>query len=220
MKRHELARLIDHTLLKPEASAHDARDLALEALDAGCASACVNPNRVAVVNDILAESLTRTCSVIGFPFGASPTDVKVRETELVAALGANEFDMVIDFGKLREGDTVSVSSDVAAVRSATPPGAILKVILETAVLTPSQIHLGCLIAEAAGADFVKTSTGFHSAGGASAAAVELMRRVVPNLGVKASGGIRDLRTALQMLDAGATRLGMSATLAVLGELSA
>jgi deoxyribose-phosphate aldolase len=218
MLRSELARLVDHSILRPEALSGDVDAVAAEALAAGAASACVHSSRVGLVAGRLRGSGVRACTVIGFPSGAVSTDAKVAEVRRAAADGADEFDMVLDIGRLRDGDRAAVARDIAAVRAAVPDGALLKVILETAVLHDGRIRLGCLLARDAGADFVKTSTGFHPAGGATVEAVGLMRATVPELGVKASGGIRDLATALRLLDAGATRLGMSATLAVLAAL--
>jgi deoxyribose-phosphate aldolase len=217
--RRELARLVDHTLLKPEAGAPDVDEVAREALAVGAASACVHSSRVGLVASRLAGSDVRACTVIGFPSGAVLTEAKVAEVHRAVQDGADEFDMVLDVGRLRDGERAAVARDIAAVRAAVPDGALLKVILETGALDTDQIRLGCLLARDAGADFVKTSTGFHPSGGATVEAVALMRETVPDLGVKASGGIRDLATALRMLDAGATRLGMSATRAVLTELA-
>lgn len=218
MQRSELARLVDHTILRPEALAAEVEAVAGEALAVGAASACVSSSRVGLVAARLRGSGVRTCTVVGFPSGAVPTEAKVAEVRQAAADGADEFDMVLDVGRLRDGDREAVAHDIAAVQVAVPDGALLKVILETGALDEPQIRLGCLLARDAGAAFVKTSTGFHPSGGATVEAVALMRETVPDLGVKASGGIRDLATALRMLDAGATRLGMSATLAVLDEL--
>lgn len=218
MRRSELARLVDHTLLKPEAVAADVEAVASAALAVGAASACVTSSRVGSVSSLLEGSGVKACTVIGFPSGAVPTEAKVAEVHRTAEDGADEFDMVLDIGRLRDGERDAVARDLAAVRAAVPDGALLKVILETGALDDEQIRLGCRLSRDAGADFVKTSTGFHPSGGATVEAVRLMRETVPELGVKASGGIRDLRTVLRMLDAGATRLGMSATLAVLAEL--
>ncbi len=218
MKRSDLARVIDHTILKPETARADVQRIAQEARSAGCASACVNSARIADAAPSLAGTPVRTCTVIGFPFGCVTTASKVAEVRAAAADGADEFDMVLDFGLLLDGDLRRAEADIRSVREATPTGAVLKVILETGALDEQRLQLGCKIAAEAGADFVKTSTGFHPSGGATLQAVELMRRTVPTLGVKALAGIRDLATAQAMLDAGASRLGMSATLAVLAEL--
>lgn len=224
MKRADLAQLIDHTILTPQAGKQQVSAAAAEAVATGCASVCVNSARVATAAPALAGAagaagaVVALCTVIGFPFGAVLTEAKVAETRAAAAAGATEFDMVLDLASLVDEETLLVERDIAAVRAATPPGTLLKVILETSALTPDQVVAACLAAETAGADFVKTSTGFHPSGGATPEAVALMRKTVPQLGVKASGGIRTLATARQMLDAGATRLGMSATLAVLAEL--
>jgi len=209
--RHALARTVDHTLLKPEATDADVAALAAEATDLGVYSVCVSPSRlpVQVGGDV------HVCAVVGFPSGAHETEVKAHEAELAVRRGAGEIDMVVDLGAVLAGDWDAVERDVAAVR-ADCGQALLKVIIETAALSPEQIVAACRRSEAAGADYVKTSTGFHPAGGASVEAVGLMRAAVGDrLGVKASGGIRDTATAIAMLDAGATRLGMSATRAVL-----
>ena len=158
------------------------------------------------------------CTVVGFPSGAHESEVKAAEAALAVSRGATEVDMVIDLGRAKDGDWAAVQADVAAVRAACG-GALLKVILESATLTPAELSAACDAAEQGGAQFVKTSTGFHKAGGASLDAVRLMRAAVGDrLGVKASGGIRDTATALAMLDAGASRLGLSGTRAVLDGL--
>ncbi|TKJ21840.1 deoxyribose-phosphate aldolase [Blastococcus sp. CCUG 61487] len=218
MRRSEFARLVDHTLLKSEALGADVDALVDDALAAGVAAVCVSSARVGRAAGRLTGSGVAACTVVGFPSGAVLPEAKVAEVHRAAEAGATEFDMVLDIGRLRDGDRDGVVRDIAAVRAAVPDGGLLKVILETAALDDDRIRLGCLLARDAGADFVKTSTGFHPSGGATVEAVRLMRETVPDLGVKASGGIRDLATALRMLDAGATRLGMSATVAVLAEL--
>jgi deoxyribose-phosphate aldolase len=219
MKRADFVKLVDHTILAPQAGVEQVRAAASDAVTAGCASVCVNSARVATVAPLLVYSDVKLCTVIGFPFGSVLTDAKVAEARAATQDGANEFDMVLNIGSLIDGDTRAVERDISAVHAVIPLGALLKVILETSALSPPQIVAACLASEAAGADFVKTSTGFHPSGGATTEAVRLMRKTVPNLGVKASGGIRTLATAQEMLDAGASRLGMSATLAVLDELN-
>lgn len=212
----DLAKLIDHTLLKPEATKADVASLVAEAAELGTYSACVSPNMVrTAVAAIPAGSDLKIAAVVGFPSGKHLSEVKAREAALAVADGASEIDMVIDVGAAVEGDYESVESDIRAVREAIP-GAVLKVIIESAVLSDAAIVAVCRAAEAAGADFVKTSTGFHPAGGASVHAVQLMRQTVEDrLGVKASGGIRDAAQAEAMVEAGASRLGLSSTRAVL-----
>jgi deoxyribose-phosphate aldolase len=176
---------------------------------------CVSPSRLPVE---VADGLA-VCAVVGFPSGAHESAVKAEEAALAVRRGATEIDMVVDLGSVFAGDWAAVESDIGTVRAACGP-ALLKVILETAALSAEQIAEGCRRSEAAGAAYVKTSTGFHPAGGASVEAVRLMRSVVGDrLGVKASGGIRDTATAIAMLDAGATRLGMSGTGGVLDGLA-
>ncbi|MCB2204373.1 deoxyribose-phosphate aldolase [bacterium] len=209
----ELAGRIDHTLLKPEAGERDILRLCDEARQYGFASVCVNPSWVRLCANVLQESAPRVCTVIGFPLGANRTDVKVRETENAAADGAGEFDMVLHVGRLREGDYAYVENDIASVAHAARQSvdeAIIKVILETCLLSDTEVIEACNLAVNAGAEFVKTSTGFSS-GGATVEAVRLMRSTVgESADVKASGGIRDRDTALRMIDAGATRIGASA----------
>ncbi|KQB86657.1 deoxyribose-phosphate aldolase [Corynebacterium lowii] len=205
-----IARMIDHTLLKPEATASEVEALVAEAADLGCYSVCVSPSELPLS---LPEGL-HLAVVCGFPSGAHHSSVKAAEASLAAAQGAEEIDMVINVAAAREGDMAAVESDICAVRQAAP-GVVLKVIIESAVLSDEQIVGACRAAEAAGADFVKTSTGFHPAGGASEHAVRLMAQTVgERLGVKASGGIRDAATARAMIAAGATRLGCSSSRAV------
>jgi deoxyribose-phosphate aldolase len=210
----ELAARIDHTLLKPEAGERQILRLCDEARQHGFASVCVNPSWVRLCANVLRDNPSRVCTVIGFPLGAHRTDVKVREAELAAADGAEEFDMVLHLGRLREGDLAYVENDIASVVHAVKQGSedtVVKVILETCLLSETEIIEACNIAVDAGADFVKSSTGF-STGGATRETVRLMRETVgDSAGVKASGGIRDRETALVMLDAGASRIGASAS---------
>lgn len=215
ISRSELAAYIDHTLLKPEATREEFDALAAEAGQLGTYSVCVSPCELPLeVPDGVAIA-----TVCGFPSGAVHSEVKAAEAALAVAQGADEVDMVINVSDAVEGRFDAVEADIAAVRRAIP-GSVLKVIIESAVLSDDAIVGCCRAAEAAGADFVKTSTGFHPAGGASTHAVELMRKTVGDrLGVKASGGIRDLATAQAMIDAGASRLGCSASAAILEELS-
>jgi deoxyribose-phosphate aldolase len=219
--RAELARYIDHTLLKPEATAEQIDRLCEECLVHSFAAACVNPVWVARCAGQLAHDSTAVASVVGFPLGASEPDVKAYEALTAIEQGASEIDMVVNLGALIAGEQQAVTEDIAtvieSVRRAAPE-ALVKVILETRALDEAQIILGCRCAAEADADFVKTSTGFHPAGGATEAHVALLRKHAAPLRVKASGGIRDLRTALSMINAGADRLGMSAGVAVLAEL--
>jgi deoxyribose-phosphate aldolase len=220
--RGELAALVDHTLLKPEATPTDVVALVAEAAELGVYAVCVSPSMVQVAVEAGAGRV-RVAAVAGFPSGKHLAAIKAREAAAAVESGATEIDMVIDVGAALVGDLAAVRSDIEAVRAATA-GTVLKVIVESAVLLDQAdgrtLADVCRIAEVAGADFVKTSTGFHPAGGASVRAVALMAETVGGrLGVKASGGIRSTADALAMLDAGATRLGLSGTRAVLDGLS-
>ncbi len=210
-----IAALIDHTLLKPEATAADIRKVCAEARHYGFASVCVNPYWVRLVAGELAGSPVKVCSVVGFPLGASATEIKVAETAAAIRDGAQEIDMVLNIGELRGGNHDAVRGDIrAVVETAHAGGAIVKVILETALLNDEQKVAACLLAKEAGADFVKTSTGFGP-GGATAADVALMRRTVgPAMGVKASGGVRTLEDLKTMVAAGANRVGASASVKI------
>lgn len=217
LDRRQLAACIDHTLLKPTATRSQVAEACRLAREWGCASVCVAPRHVASAHAIVAGSPTKVCTVIGFPTGASMCEIKVAEASQALADGARELDMVIAIGALLEGDTRAVSRDIEAVVSAANrvPGSIVKVILETAALTEQALVQGCQLACEAGADFVKTSTGFGP-GGASIEAVRSMARTVAGrCQVKASGGIRSAQAARAMLAAGATRLGTSSTLQIL-----
>lgn len=210
----DLAPLIDHTLLKPEATGAQVEALCGEALAYGFASVCVNPVWVPLAAGLLKGSPVRTCTVVGFPLGASATRAKAFEAETALRDGAQEVDMVLALGPAKSGDWDRVAADLQALRAAAPAPAVLKVILETCLLTDGEKVRACELAAEAGLDFVKTSTGF-STGGATRADVALMRRTVGTaMGVKASGGIRTYGTALAMVQAGATRLGLSASVAV------
>ncbi|OBI90471.1 deoxyribose-phosphate aldolase [Mycobacterium sp. 1245805.9] len=219
--RAQLAALIDHTLLKPEATRAERAALVAEAGDLGVYAVCVSPSMVPDAS-YAAASGVRVAAVAGFPSGKHVPEVKAREAALAVAAGAGEIDMVIDVGAALAGDIDAVRSDIRAPPAAVPR-AVLKVIVESAVLLAraggDALADVCRAAEDAGADFVKTSTGFHPAGGASVDAVALMAEAVGGrLGVKASGGIRTAADALAMLDAGATRLGLSGSRAVLDGL--
>ena len=206
-----IAGLIDHTILKPEATADDVQRVCAEARKYEFASVCVNPCWVPLVAKELAGSPVKVCTVVGFPLGANTTWIKVAEAEAAIAAGAQEVDMVLNIGELRGGNYDAVQHEIqAVVDTSHRRGAIVKVILETALLDDEQKLTACRLAKAAGADFVKTSTGFGP-GGATAHDIELMRRVVgPTMGVKASGGIRTLEDLRAMTAAGATRIGASA----------
>lgn len=210
-----LAGFIDHTILKAEASRAEVARHCDEARAHGFASVCVNAVHAGFVADRLAGSPVKTCVVIGYPLGAGGAAAKAAEASLAIAAGAQEIDMVIDIAALIEGDLARCRDDLAAVRAATT-GTVLKVIIETCLLTDARREAACRLSREIGADFVKTSTGF-STGGATVADIALMRRVVgPEMGVKASGGVRDAATAWAMIDAGATRIGASASLAIVG----
>jgi len=209
----ELARYVDHTLLSPTATDTDVAALAAEAVQLGTWSICVSPSMLPLTVTL---GPVKVATVCGFPSGKHTATTKAAEAAESVAQGADEVDMVIDLGLLKAGRPELTQAEIAAVRAAVPSPTVLKVIIESAALTDEEIVAACRAAEAAGADFVKTSTGFHPAGGASVHAVELMAATVGGrLGVKASGGIRDWATAVAMIEAGATRLGLSGTAAVL-----
>jgi deoxyribose-phosphate aldolase len=216
-----MATWIDHTLLKPEAKPAQIVQLCQEARAYDFFSVCINPLYVGLANQSLAGSPVQVCTVVGFPLGATPTRVKVYETRSCLERGAREIDMVIPVGLLRAGEYDAVLEDIqAVVETAHAMGALVKVIQEMALLDRKEKITACLISQAAGAEFVKTSTGFGP-GGATLADVELMRRVVgPHMGVKAAGGVRSLADARAFLAAGATRLGSSAGVIIMQELAA
>jgi deoxyribose-phosphate aldolase len=208
--------MVDHTLLKPEATAEDVAGLVADARNLGAYSVCVSPNQLPLKD----TGSLKVAVVCGFPSGAHKAEVKAAEAARSAAEGADEIDMVISLAFATTGQYDAVQHEIAAVRAGAPAPVVLKVIIESAVLTDEQIVGVCQAAEAAGADYVKTSTGFHPAGGATAHAVGLMARTVGGrLGVKASGGIRSTETALEMIAAGATRLGVSGTASILAGLT-
>jgi deoxyribose-phosphate aldolase len=240
-----VAALIDHTLLKPEATRADIERLCVEALEHKFASVCVNPVFLTVVAPMLRGSVVKSCAVVGFPLGANLTETKVFEARSAMANGAQELDMVIHIGALKSRDDATVSADIRAVADAAhAANAILKVIIETCLLTHEEKERACRLAAAAGADYVKTSTGFANPGAVSVPAtgsstsgatvgvpatgsttsgatpedVALMRRTVgPHIGVKASGGIRTLDDLLTMVNAGATRIGSSHSIKIVKE---
>ena len=216
--RAELARMIDDTLLTPEATDDDVTRLAQQASRLGVGAICISPSRLPLAPGLLPPG-TGVAAVVGFPSGAHLASVKAAEAAAAVAAGATQIDMVIDLGFALEDNWKPVTAEIAAVRAAIGPDVTLKAILETAVIGLDRIGPACQAAEAGGADYVKTSTGFHKAGGATVEAVRAMAAAVGGrLGVKASGGIRTTADALAMIAAGATRIGASATAAILGGL--
>ena len=212
--REDVAGMVDHTLLKPEATAKDVQALIDEAVELGAYSVCVSPSMLPIE---VPETL-KVAVVVGFPSGAVKAGVKAFEAAQAAADGADEIDMVVNLAFVKEGDYEAVEEEIQGVRDAAPD-VVLKVIIESAALTDDEITATSKAAVNAGADIVKTSTGFHPAGGASTHAIELMRATVgPSIGVKASGGVRDAAAAEAMIAAGASRLGLSGTAAVLDGL--
>ena len=214
----DVAAMIDHTLLRADASRTDIEALCREAAEFRFASVCVNPTWVAICAHLLAGTGVKVCSVVGFPLGATTADTKQYETRRAIFDGAREIDMVINVGALKSGDLRLVERDIEAVASpCREAGALSKVIIEAALLTDDEKVTACTLARAAGADYVKTSTGFGP-GGATAADVALMRRVVgEEMGVKAAGGVRDLQGLKAMVEAGATRVGASAGVRIVQE---
>jgi deoxyribose-phosphate aldolase len=214
----EIASLIDHTLLKPDASRDEIRKLCQEAAHFGFASVCINPWNVPLAAEILRGTKVKVCTVVGFPLGATLPQVKIYEAEEAIKLGAQEIDMVINIGALKSAQDDAVESDIRGVVDASHRGgAICKVILETALLTQEEKTRASASAKRAGADFIKTSTGFSTAG-ATAEDVALMRTVVgPEIGVKAAGGMRSFADLKKMVRAGATRIGASASVKIMEE---
>lgn len=209
-----LAGYIDHTLLKPEATRDQIIQVCREAIEHHFYSVCVNPYYVSTVAEALKGSPVKVCSVMGFPLGANVTEIKVAETRKAIADGAQEIDMVINVAAIKNGDFETVLKDIKGVALALEGKALLKVILETCLLTDEEKIKACELSKLAGAHFVKTSTGF-SKGGATVSDIALMRSAVGSeMGVKASGGIRSREIALQMIGAGASRLGASASVAI------
>jgi deoxyribose-phosphate aldolase len=214
-----MGRYVDHTLLKPNATQEEVGKLCEEARAYCFASVCVNPSYVALSAKLLAGSGVKVCTVVGFPLGSTTPTVKAIEARDAIANGADEIDMVINVGALKSGNDAIVFDDIKAVREATR-GKLLKVILETSLLSQEEKVRACAMSKKAGADFVKTSTGFGG-GGATVEDIALMRQAVgPLMGVKASGGIRDAKAAEAMIKAGATRLGTSASVAIVTDKAA
>lgn len=219
MNKKQLAKMMDHTILKATATPEQVENICREALEIGAASVCINPCNIEQTKKLLAGSDVKVCTVIGFPLGANTTAVKKYETRDAIERGAEEVDMVINVGALLAGDTDTVYEDIRGVVEAAD-GTLVKVIIETCYLNDEQKRTACELAMKAGADFVKTSTGFGS-GGAVAHDVELMRSVVGDrMRVKASGGIRSYKDAMEMVEASADRLGVSASIAILEEAEA
>jgi deoxyribose-phosphate aldolase len=219
MDRAQFAKMIDHTLLKPEATNADVVALCAEAAELGTFSVCVSPTFVSLAVANVTNGV-KVATVCGFPSGKHEVEIKAGEAKLSVSQGAHEVDMVIDVGRAIMGDWDYLEAEVSAVRKATT-GALLKVILETAVLSDEQIANACIKCESAGADFVKTATGFHPAGGADLRAIKIMHETVGGrLGVKASGGIRTIEFANELYAAGATRFGLSSSRAILDGVKA
>ena len=212
----QLNRMIDHTILKANATEEEVLQVVAEAKEFHFFSVCINPTWVPLVSEHLQGTDTATCTVIGFPLGANTSEVKAYEAQDAVANGANEVDMVLNIGALKAGEDKKVFEDIKAVVTAVAGGrTLVKVIIESAMLTDEEIVRACQLAKEAGADFVKTSTGFAKEGGASVHAVSLMRQTVgPDMGVKASGGIHSTEEAEAMIAAGATRIGASASIAI------
>ncbi|KPH75869.1 MULTISPECIES: deoxyribose-phosphate aldolase [Bacillaceae] len=210
-----LAKYIDHTLLKPESTKKQIDKIIEEAIQYEFASVCINPTWVAHCYERLKNTSVKVCTVIGFPLGATSTETKVFETMQAIKDGATEVDMVINIGELKSGNLEKVKNDIVAVVQATKGDALTKVIIETSLLTDEEKITACKLAKEAGANYVKTSTGFSN-GGATIEDIRLMRETVgPDMGVKASGGVRDLQTMKAMIEAGATRIGASAGVEIL-----
>ena len=220
LDRAVLAAMIDHTLLRPEASVEEVQALCREAAELQVLAVCVSPSMLPLDKGWLAPGIRIAC-VAGFPSGAHHAEVKAAEAAQARANGADEIDMVVNLALVKSASWGAVRAEVELVRAAAPRPATMKVIIESGLLTPDEIVAVCRTAVDAGADFVKTSTGYHPAGGATVEAVRLMRETVgPDLGVKASGGIRTVENALAMVAAGANRIGTSSTAAILADLPA
>lgn len=217
MNGKQLAALIDHTLLKPETTAGDIEKLCMEARQYDFHSVCINPCYVKLAANLLSDSKIKVCTVIGFPLGANTSRQKQAEAEEAMADGAAELDMVIAIGALKSGDWTTVKNEIAAVRGVAGKGTVLKVILETALLSREEIEKACNISVEAGADFVKTSTGFGHPGATTEVVALLRAAVGPGVGVKASGGIRTLEKFLDLVKAGANRIGTSAGVGIMQE---
>ena len=213
----DIAKYIDHTILKPEATVEDVKKLCMEAREYNFASICVNGCHAKLVSTELAGTDVKTCVVVGFPLGAMTKEAKAFETKNAIENGASEIDMVINIGALKDRNYALLKEDIEAVVNAAKGKAIVKVIIETCLLTDEEKVKACVISKEAKADFVKTSTGFSS-GGATKEDIALMRKAVGEaLGVKASGGVRDYKTAMEMINAGASRIGSSNSIVIVNE---
>lgn len=221
LTKNEMAKMIDHTLLKAVGTPDEVTQLCREALEYGFASVCVNPYHVPLAKQLLEGSDVLVCTVIGFPLGATSTAAKAFEAEEAVRAGAREVDMVINIGLLKAGRQDEVLKDIRSVveaATAVDKDAVVKVIIETCYLTDDEKIIACKLSKEAGAHFVKTSTGFGT-GGATVEDIALMRKTVgPQMGVKASGGIKNARQAMDMVEAGATRIGASAGMSIVSEL--
>ena len=214
MDKAQIAKMIDHTILKPEATEKEVLKLCKEAVEYNFASVCINPSMVPVAATALEGTDVEVCTVIGFPLGANTSAVKAFETKDAIAKGADEVDMVINIGALKDKNYELVYEDIKAVVDAANKEALVKVIIETCYLTDEEKKIACELAVKAGTDYVKTSTGFGT-GGSTPADIKLMRETVgENIGVKASGGVRCEEDAVKVIDAGATRIGASASIAI------
>ena len=218
MDKKTLASYIDHTILKADAQVKDVEKLCKEAAEYKFASVCVNAANIEQAANLLKNTEVKVCTVVGFPLGATLSQVKAFEAEEAIKNGAHEIDMVINVGALKSGQLDIVEQDIKEVAAACKNKALLKVIIETCLLTDEEKVTACQLAKKAEADFVKTSTGF-STGGATVEDIKLMRKTVgPTMGVKASGGVRDLTTTLKMIEAGATRIGASASANIVNDM--
>lgn len=214
MDKQQLASMIDHTILKAQATRESVEQICKEALEYKFASVCINPSNIELAAKMLKGSEVKVCTVIGFPLGANTTEVKAFETKDAIEKGAHEVDMVINIGRLKDKDYEYVKNDIKAVVEAAKGKALTKVIIETCLLTDEEKVKACQLAKEAGTDFVKTSTGF-STGGSTPADIKLMRESVgPDLGVKASGGVRSIEDAKAVIENGATRIGASASITI------
>ena len=219
MNTINVASMIDHTLLKADATKEQIKQLCKEANEYKFASVCVNPTWVRLANELLTNSPVKVCTVIGFPLGATTSETKAFETKNAIENGADEVDMVLNIGALKDGNNSFVENDIKAVVEAAKGKALTKVIIETSLLSEEEKVRACQLAVSAGADFVKTSTGF-STGGATVNDIKLMRKTVgPDVGVKASGGVRNTSDAQSLIEAGATRIGASSGVAIINGLT-
>jgi deoxyribose-phosphate aldolase len=217
MTKNELSRMIDHTVLKADTKQEKVEEICKEALQYNFASVCINPCNVEFAAKLLKGSEVKVCTVIGFPLGANTTATKVFETKDAIEKGATEVDMVINIGKLKDKDYDYVKEDIKAVVNEAKEKALTKVIIETCLLTDEEKIMACKLSKEVGADFVKTSTGF-STGGATVSDIKLMRKTVgETIGVKASGGVRNYEDSIAMIDAGATRIGASASIDIINK---